>query len=135
MLSSYLLPHTCRRYVLPTALPQLPARREGVPDHWLVQTLAQATSHLRSHLAQAQHRALAVRDSTEMLQLMSLESGTSAAAAAAAVADLPGRQSGAEAWRQARGETGELGCWGCSTAWEGCGAALYECRVWRPVKW
>jgi hypothetical protein len=40
-----------------------------------------------------------------MLQLMTLDGGASAAAAAAA--DLPGRQSGAEAWRQARGETGE----------------------------
>lgn len=103
---------TRRRYVLPTALPQLPTRRAGVPDQWLVNVLSQATSRLRSHLGQPQRRALAARDAAEMLQLMTLESAPddAAAAAATAAADLPGRQSGAEAWRQARGETGVCLC-------------------------
>jgi hypothetical protein len=89
---------------VPTALSQLPTRRAGVSDQWLTHVLTQATTRLRSHLGQPQRRALAVRDVTEMLQLMTLDGGATAAAAAA---DLPGRQSGAEAWRQARGETGE----------------------------
>lgn len=94
----------CRRYVVPTALSQLPTRRAGVSDQWLTHVLTQATTRLRSHLGQPQRRALAVRDVTEMLQLMTMDGGATAAAAAA---DLPSRQSGAEAWRQARGETGE----------------------------
>lgn len=94
--------------MLPTALAQLPSRRSGVPDQWLTQVLTEATTRLRSHLGQPQRRALAARDVAEMLQLMTLESAPIAAAAAqAAAADLPGRQSGAEAWRQARGETRE----------------------------
>jgi hypothetical protein len=58
---------------------------------------------------------VALRDAAEALQLMSLEDSSSTAAAAA---NLPGRQSGAETWRNARGETGkgsapEAGVLGC----------------------
>lgn len=101
----------CRRYVLPTALPQLATRRAGVPEQWLEGVLQQATTRLRLHLAPRQRRALAARDAVELLQLMALDSNAQAAAAAeAAAADLPGRQSGAEAWRVARGETGVCVC-------------------------
>lgn len=92
-----------RRYVLPAALAQLSTRRGGVPDQWVMQVLTQATTRLRSSLSLQQRRALAARDVAEMLQLLTLDG---AAGAEAAAADLPGRQSGAEAWRQARGETG-----------------------------
>jgi hypothetical protein len=47
---------------------------------------------------------VALRDAAEALQLMSLEEGGTDAARSAA--SLPGRQSGAEAWRSARGEIG-----------------------------
>jgi hypothetical protein len=49
---------------------------------------------------------VALRDADEVLQLMSLEEG--GADAAQAAASLPGRQSGAEAWRSARREAGDL---------------------------
>jgi hypothetical protein len=55
---------------------------------------------IRLHVIQ-----VALRDAAEALQLMSLEQD-GAGAAQAAAAGLPGRQSGAEAWRSARGETG-----------------------------
>jgi len=93
--------------VLPTALPQLSTRRAGVPEPWLIQLLQQLNTRMRLHLGQPQRRALAAREAIEALQLMSLQDGPAAAAAVAAVADLPGRQSGAEAWRVARGETGK----------------------------
>jgi hypothetical protein len=94
--------------VLPTALAQLSTRRGGVSDQWLAEELAQASTRLRSRLGQPQRRALAARDVAEMLQLITLDNApTAAASAQAAAADLPGRQSGAEAWRQARGEIGE----------------------------
>jgi hypothetical protein len=47
-------------------------------------------------------------DAAEALQLMSLEEASQPAASGAA---LPGRQSGAAAWRNARGEAGELSWW------------------------
>lgn len=93
--------------MLPTALPQLSTRRAGVPEPWLIQLLQQLNTRMRLHLGQPQRRALAAREAIEALQLMSLQDGPAAAAAVAAVADLPGRQSGAEAWRVARGETGK----------------------------
>jgi peptide-N4-(N-acetyl-beta-glucosaminyl)asparagine amidase len=78
-----------------------------MPDLWLGQLLAKLTAARRAGLSTAQRNSLAARDVTEVLQLISLESDPAAdAAAAAAAAALPGRQSGAEAWRQARGETG-----------------------------
>lgn len=96
--------------MVPTALAQMPTRRGGVSDQWVIEVLSQATTRLRSHLGQPQRRALAARDVAELLQLMTLDSApTAVASAEAAAADLPGRQSGAEAWRQARGETGEEG--------------------------
>ena len=100
--------YCCRRYVLPTAFNQLAARRAGVSDQWLAAVLQQLNSKLRSRLGSPQRRALAARDMVECLQLLALgaDGASAAQVAAAAAADLPGRQSGAEAWRAARGETG-----------------------------
>lgn len=89
-----------RRYVAKPA--DLPARRTRVPEQWLTQTISGLTSQMRAGQDAQARRDLAVRDAAEVLQLMSLEGQ----AAAAAAADLPGRQSGSEAWRLARGEMG-----------------------------
>lgn len=84
----------------------------------MTQVLTQATTRLRSHLGPQQRRALAARDVAEMLQLLTLDGAPTAAAE-----DLPGRQSGAEAWRQARGETGATGV---AVAPVACGVHLLQ---------
>ncbi|WIA31328.1 hypothetical protein OEZ86_002229 [Tetradesmus obliquus] len=90
-----------RRYVVQPE--SLPSRRVQVPEAWLAATLARLSNPLRAALDTSTRREVAMRDAAEALQLMSLEDGGSTAAAAAS---LPGRQSGAEAWRSARGEAG-----------------------------
>jgi hypothetical protein len=57
---------------------------------------------LRGRLDPAVARAAVARDLSEQLQLMTLGGGGGLAAQ-----PLPGRQSGAVEWRQARGEAGE----------------------------
>ncbi|KAF6256382.1 hypothetical protein COO60DRAFT_115705 [Scenedesmus sp. NREL 46B-D3] len=92
-----------RRYVLqPQALPAL---RSQVPEAWLAATLARLNSPLRAAMDTNARREAALREAAEALQLMSFEDDGSGAAAVAA-ANLPARQSGAQAWRSARGETG-----------------------------
>lgn len=91
----------CRRYVVKPA--DLPSNRTRVPETWLTQTLAGLNTQLRAGLDDQTERTLAMQDAAEVLELMSLEHQQGDAA----VADLPGRQSGSEAWRQARGETGD----------------------------
>lgn len=75
-----------------------------MPGAWLTATLTRLSSPLRSGLDANMRRELGLRDAAEALHLMSLEDG---AATTTSIANLPGRQSGTEAWRNARGEAGE----------------------------
>eukprot|EP00775_Hariotina_reticulata_P007406 gene7406-7615_t len=88
-----------KRYVLQPAA--VKNRRHLAPEAWLSSTISRLSSELRAHLDMATRRRLATLDAAEALQLMSLEDDSQQT-----VNGLPGRQSGAVAWRTARGESG-----------------------------
>ncbi len=80
-------------------------RRRRVDERWLLQHLGAMCTHMRQGLEPGVLRQLQLRDLTEQMQL--LAAGQPAGSGAEAGGHLPGRQSGSEAWRAARGETGE----------------------------
>lgn len=82
--------------------PAAQLRRRRVREMWLAQHLGAMRAQLRQGLTAEKGQALQLRDLEEQLQLLRAGEGASAAD----VESLPGRQSGAEAWRTARGETG-----------------------------
>ena len=91
-------------------------RRSKVPEAWLIEQLGKLTRHLRRQLAAQEQRQLLLRDLAEQLELFTLGrelaapaevAGTNGGSMVEGGEELPGRQSGAEEWKAARGEAGK----------------------------
>jgi hypothetical protein len=90
-------------------------RRNKVSEQWLIEQLGVLSRQLRRQLPQQTQRQLLLQDLAEQMELFSLGCGLSAPQAAGSGAgmtmqdgaQLPGRQSGAEDWKAARGESGK----------------------------
>jgi len=81
---------------------EMKTRRSAVPETWLARTCQFMTNKVRASMPQQQRTALVVRDLAETLQLAALSAGVQGSRQE----NLPGRQSGSEAWRLSRGEMG-----------------------------
>jgi hypothetical protein len=105
------VPPFLRRYTADFAA--VAPRRTLVSEAWLVKEFGVIGRRLRGRLDPAVARAAVARDLSEQLQLMTLGGG-----GRLALQPLPGRQSGAAEWRQARGEAGVCGRMHAYTAWQ-----------------
>lgn len=107
-------PH--RRYVVDWSATQ--RRRQLVSDTWLAQHLGAVRQRLQRGLGldPQQARALQMQELQEQMQLMrcAIPGRDGGGGGGGAGEQLPGRQSGSEAWRSARGETGGWGVWALS---------------------